>query len=87
VAKALSTAWTKHLKDPEKKKALEGAIRNSVAAMTRLRDVLQEDDAALSNQQVSQPDNDASWAFRQAHLSGERLRIRKVLDLLSFLGD
>lgn len=83
----LSTAWTKHLKDEEKKKNLEGAIRNSTAALTRLRDILREDDAALSNQQVSQPDNDASWAYRQAHLSGERLRIRKVLDLLSFLGD
>jgi hypothetical protein len=85
--KPLSTAWTKHLKDPEKKKNLEGAVRNSQAALTRLRDLLLEEDAALSNNQVSQPDNDASWAFKQAHLSGERLRIRKVLDLLSFLGD
>lgn len=85
--KPLSTAWTKHLKDPEKKANLEGAVRNSVAALTRLRDLLLEEDAALSNNQVFQPDNDASWAFKQAHLSGERLRIRKVLDLLSFLGD
>lgn len=85
--KPLSTAWTKHLKDPEKKANLEGAIRNSQAALTRLRDLLLEEDAALSNNQVSQPDNDASWAFKQAHISGERLRIRKVLDLLSFLGD
>lgn len=85
--KSLSTAWTKHLKDTEKKVALEGAIRNSGAALTRLRDLLREEDAALSNLQISQPDNDASWAYRQAHISGERARIRKVLDLLSFLGD
>lgn len=85
--KPLSTAWTKHLKDQERKANLEGAIRNSTAALTRLRDLLLEDDAALSNLQISQPDNDASWAFRQAHISGERSRIRKVLDLLSFLGD
>lgn len=85
--KPLSTAWTKHLKDQERKTSLDGAIRSSTAALTRLRDILKEDDAALSNQQISQPDNDASWAYRQAHISGERSRIRKVLDLLSFLGD
>lgn len=85
--KPLSTAWTKHLKDAAKKAALEGAIRNSGAALTRLRDLLREEDAALSNLQISQPDNDASWAFKQAHISGERSRIRKALDLLSFLGD
>jgi hypothetical protein len=85
--KSLSTAWTRHLKDAERKSDLEGAIRNSTAALTRLRDLLQEEDAALSYQQISQPDNDASWAYKQAHVSGERLRIRKVLDLLSFLGD
>lgn len=84
--KPLSTAWTKHLKD-QRKADLEGAIRNSSAALTRLRDLLREEDAALSNLQISQPDNDASWAFKQAHISGERSRIRKVLDLLSFLGD
>jgi hypothetical protein len=85
--KPLSTAWSKHLKDKSKKSDLESAIRNSTVALYRLKDLLREEDAALSNLQISQPDNDASWAFRQAHLSGERLRIRKVLDLLSFLGD
>lgn len=85
--KPLSTAWTKHLKDADRKEKLEGAIRNSTAALSRLREILREDEAALSNLQISQPDNDASWAFKQAHISGERSRIRKVLDLLSFLGD
>ena len=85
--KPLSTAWSKHLKDKNKKSDLESAIRNSTVALSRLKDLLREEDAALSNLQISQPDNDASWAFRQAHVSGERLRIRKVLDLLSFLGD
>lgn len=85
--KPLSTAWSKHLKDKSKKSDLESAIRNSTVALSRLKDLLREEDAALSNLQISQPDNDASWAFKQAHVSGERLRIRKVLDLLSFLGD
>lgn len=85
--KPLSLVWTKHLKDPEKKSGLEGAIRNSATALGRLRDILLEEDGILSSSQISQPDNDASWAFKQAHISGERLRIRKVLDLLSFLGE
>jgi hypothetical protein len=85
--KPLSTAWTKHLRDPKKKSDLEGAVRNSTAALSRLRDLLREEEGSLSASQVSQPDNDASWAFRQAHISGERARIRKMLDLLSFLGD
>lgn len=87
MANSFSTAWTRHLKDEDKKKALEVAVRNSTAAFTRLRDILREDEAGLSSQQIAQPDSDPSWAFRQAHISGERNRIRKILDLLSFLGD
>lgn len=85
--KQLSTAWTKHIKDKERKAALEGAIRNSSTALGRLRDLLKEDEESLSSSQVSQPEFDASWAFKQAHICGERARIRKILDLLSFLGD
>lgn len=85
--KPLSTAWTRHLKDADRKEKLEGAIRNSQTALTRLRDILREDEAGLSVQQIHPPDSDASWAYRQAHIAGERFRIRKMLDLLSFLGD
>jgi hypothetical protein len=84
MSKALATAWTKAAKDPEKRKALEDAIRNSTTALGRLKDILIEEDKVLSNSQIAAPDKDPSWALNQAHISGERLRIKKILDLLSF---
>lgn len=85
MTKALATAWTKTVKDPEKKKGLEDAIRNSTTALGRLKEILTEDDKVLSNSQIMAPDKDPSWALSQAHVAGERLRIKKVLDLLSFI--
>mgnify|MGYP006276020863 CR=1 FL=1 len=84
MTKSLATVWTKTAKDSEKRKALEDAIRNSTTALGRLKDILIEDDKILSNSQIMAPDKDPSWALTQAHISGERLRIKKILDLLSF---
>lgn len=84
MSKALATAWTKAERDPEKRKLVEDAIRNSTTALGRLRDLLTEEDNSLSATQLQAPDKDPSWALTMAHVSGQRLQIKKTLDLLSF---
>ena len=84
MSKALATAWTKAERDPEKRKLLEDVIRNSTTALGRLRDLLTEEDNSLSAAQLQAPDKDPSWALTMAHISGQRLQIKKTLDLLSF---
>jgi flagellar biosynthesis/type III secretory pathway chaperone len=84
MSKALATAWTKAVKDPEKKKSLEELIRNSTTVLGQLKVLLEEEDKILSNSQLHAPDKDPSWALTMAHISGQRLQIKKTLDLLSF---
>lgn len=84
MTKALATAWTRAVQDPDKKKDLESLIRNSTTVLGQLRNLLEEEDKALSNSQLQAPDKDASWALTMAHISGQRLQIKKTLDLLSF---
>lgn len=84
MTKALATGWTKSVKDPEQRQALEDLIRNSTTVLGRLRTLLEEEDKVLSNFQLQAPDKDPSWALTQAHISGQRLQIKKTLDLLSF---
>ena len=83
--KQLATVWTSHIKDSEKKKGFEETVRNSTVALGRLKEILIEEDKALSNASLKSPNGDPSWAFTQAHISGERNRIKKLLDLLSFM--
>lgn len=84
MTKALATAWTKAARDEEQRKSLEDLIRNSTTVLGRLRTLLEEEDKALSNSQMQAPDKDPSWALTQAHIAGQRLQIKKTLDLLSF---
>lgn len=83
--KQLATVWTSHIKDAGKKKSFEDSIRGSSTALTRLKDILIEEDRALNNSSLKSPSGDPSWALTQAHIVGERNRIKKVLDLISFL--
>ena len=84
MTKQLATAWTKAERDSDKRKLLEDVLRNSTTALGRLRDLLTEEDNSLSAAQLQAPDKDPSWALTMAHISGQRLQIKKTLDLLSF---
>lgn len=84
MTKSLATAWTKAIKDAEQRKSFEDLVRNSTTVLGRLKSLLEEEDKALSNSQLQAPDKDPSWALTQAHISGQRLQIKKTLDLLSF---
>lgn len=82
----LPVAWTKHLKDPKKKKELEDTLRNATTALYRLRDVLEEkaEVEKLNDISIDTYDN-PSWAYKQAHSNGMQAGIKYTLDLLNFL--
>lgn len=83
--KALSLEWTKGI-SPEKKADFEAAVRNSVTALGRLYDLCDEWEAELNSKETKISDYDTpNWAVRQAHRNGDRSRIRKLRELLSFL--
>lgn len=84
----LAVDWTKHLKDPEARKALEDSIRHSTVALGRLKAVIKEKIAVLHRAETSSEDyNNPGWAYRQADRNGRKAALKDLNDLLSFLGD
>jgi len=78
--------WTKHLGKPEEKERFEKVLRNSTIVLSRLLEILEEEENLLDNQETSpsQFDN-PSWAHKQAFRLGEKSRIKKLKDLLGFI--
>ena len=75
--------WHQHIKDDRDKEAFVLTIKNSTVALSRLLEILKEDEEEILRAPL--PDySDAAWSFRQAHRNGELARIRKVKDLLNF---
>jgi hypothetical protein len=69
----MQIAWTKHIKDPEKKKEFETLVRNNVTLLRRLREILEEEDRGLSSSERSIKDFDQpNWEYRQAFKNGYR---------------
>jgi hypothetical protein len=84
--KNLAIQWTKNTKSDHAKKELEKAIRASSVALTRLQEILKEELASIEAEELKSTSYDkASWPFYQAHLNGEKKRIKDLLLLLSFL--
>lgn len=83
--KALSTEWFRGV-SPEKKADFETVIRNSTMALGRLYELLDEWEEEITRAETKISDFDTpNWGERQAYRNGDRSRIRKLRDLLSFL--
>lgn len=83
--RSLSLEWTKGISS-EKRFSFEEVIRNSTLALGRLYDLCDEWERELDKAETSLSDFDTpNWALRQAYRNGDRSRIRKLRDLLSFL--
>lgn len=83
--KGLSLEWFKGYPD-DKKETLEQLLRNSSTVLGRLTEILDQWEAELLRQECNVADYDApNWTYRQAHRNGDRARIRKLRDLLSFI--
>jgi hypothetical protein len=81
----LSTEWIKTVPQ-DKREGFEEAVRNSVTALGRLYDLLDEWEEELNRQETKLADFESpNWAVKQAYRNGDRSRIRKLRDLLSFL--
>jgi hypothetical protein len=81
-----STRWTQQLKTTDEKERFLQALKNDTLVLGRLRDIIEEDIAALSRREVRLDSYDSpSWAYRQAHLNGVSQSLQGLRDLLSFL--
>lgn len=82
----IATRWTQHLKSEEQKARFLQALRNDTLVLGRLKEVIEEDLAALSRREVRTDSYDSpSWAYQQAHYNGMRQSLMQLQDLLSFL--
>lgn len=79
--KQLNTLWIQTLRDPEKKKNFEEAIRNSGVTLMRLRDIIEELERGILAKQASEESYSKDWQFLQAHRNGalEMLKTMKKL--------
>jgi hypothetical protein len=81
----LSLEWLKGV-PPDRKDGYEQVIRNSTIMAERLLALCDEWEADLDRAECKIADYDTpSWSQKQAHRNGDRSRIRKLRDLLSFL--
>jgi hypothetical protein len=81
----LAVDWTKRVPE-DRKPAFVETIRNSTTALGRLWEILDEWEDDLTRQETKVSDFDTpNWELRCAYRLGDRSRIRKLRDLLSFL--
>lgn len=81
----LSVEWFKGVPE-DRRKDFETALRNSTLALGRLYDLLGEWEEELDRAEIKITDYDTpNWSEKAAHRNGDRSRIRKLRDLLSFL--
>ncbi len=82
--KALSTEWFIGI-TPDRKEGFELAVRNSTIALRQLATILDKWEEDLNSAESKIADYDTpAWAAKQAHRNGDRSRIRKLRDLISF---
>jgi hypothetical protein len=81
--KALSLTWTRHIKDGEQKQKFEQALRASTTIVTRLQQILDEEEKALDKASVDF--DNPSWSHKQAFILGQKDTLRKLKELVDFI--
>jgi hypothetical protein len=82
----LPVQWTKHLKDSKSKEDFELLLRNSTTVLSRLLDIIKEEEETLQRGQYSYEDfKDPNWHYKQAFRNGESKRLKQTRELLSFI--
>lgn len=85
MSKGIAIDWIKNLPKDEAVE-FEKTLRHSTIVLSRLSEILDEQIKNLDRQEMTSEAYDSpSWAYKQAHLNGERSRLTKVKQLLSFL--
>lgn len=80
----INPLWLRNVPE-DKHESYEQAIRASTIIVRRLKEILRDWEDDLDRADVKINDYDTpSWSFKQAHRNGDRSRIRKLRDLLTF---
>lgn len=83
--RGIPTDWIKNLPADEQAE-FEKSLRHSTTVLTRLQQIVEEKIFAIEREENSIATYETpSWAFKQAHLNGERSGLTKIKNLLSFL--
>lgn len=86
MAKNLSTEWTKHIRDPEKKKAAVETIKGSHFALTLLQKIILEARDSVDLKMTSEKDfENPNWPNAVAYRLGKKAGFIEVLRHLAFL--
>jgi hypothetical protein len=79
----MNTVWTKNLKTPKEREDFESLLHNSVRVLTRLREILDEEENELNREELKTVDFDTgSWAYKAAFRLGQKHRIKKLKELI-----
>lgn len=79
----LSVLWTKHLSSDQNKEDFVAAIANSTVALGRLCELITEFETEINSKELSLEEYDSpSWAYKQAHLNGQRSAYKKLKTIL-----
>lgn len=83
---SLPLPWVRHLKGVEQKDKFEASIRASVTALSRLYDLLEEQERDIINQESSLDDfSNTDWPYKQSFRNGQKSQIRELKKLLAFV--
>ncbi len=83
--RSLSTEWFSGIA-PDNKQRFEETLRNSGTIVRQLLVLVDKWEEELDSAESKTSDYDnPSWSAKQAHRNGDRSRLRKLRDLLSFL--
>ena len=72
-------------RDQERKEATAKLILNNGHMVELFKEILEHMEANVVAQQVKEPSDDASWAFKQAHQNGQVFAMRELLKLTKHL--
>lgn len=85
MAKAIPIHWLKNASE-DKRTEVEAIIRNSVVALSRLYDIIEEKESSINSAEVSQSDfENPSWAYKAAYRLGQKASFKEIKDLLAFI--
>ena len=82
----LPLAWTKHLSTEYQRKSFEDLLRNSTLQFSRLLEILDEKERALTKQTTTLSEyENPSWSHKQAHINGYIACLTNLKELFTFL--
>tara|TARA_Y100001963_G_C6789717_1_gene454806 strand:- start:59 stop:313 length:255 start_codon:yes stop_codon:yes gene_type:complete len=77
---SIKTEWLKGVNDPKEREKEKKIIENSNFLLDKLKEICYNKLTELENVNKSDYDN-PSWAYKQAHVNGEKQAYRSIIEL------